>query len=114
MGLDYIQREQHPEWSRSLVRPSPETIPEGIVLGSQTDEIFPSRIKSKIRDGHKIEMRPLSRQAVTEIVNWSSLQTNPTFDQISKIYSLSDGHPLALNYIINRICDAQSTEENDH
>ncbi|MDD4323966.1 MAG: ATP-binding protein [Eubacteriales bacterium] len=112
-GLDHIQREQHPEYSLLNDLPSPETIPEGIVfvLGSQTDEIFPSRIKSKVRNGHKIEMRPLSRQAVTEIVNGSSLQTSPTLDQISKIYSLSDGHPLALNYIINRICDAQSTEE---
>jgi hypothetical protein len=112
-GLDHIQREQHPEFSLLNDLPIPGNIPEGIifVLGSQTDEFFPSGIKAEVRNGQKIEMRSLSRQAVTEIVTGTSFRINPTPDQISKIFSLSDGHPLALNYILNMICDAQSIDE---
>jgi hypothetical protein len=112
-GLDHIRREQHPEFSLLDDLPLTENIPDGIVfvLGSQTDEIFPSGIKSEVRNCHKIEMRPLNRQAVTEIVIGSSFHINPTPDQISTIFTLSDGHPLALNYILNRISDAQSIDD---
>ncbi|MEN6318716.1 MAG: ATP-binding protein, partial [Syntrophaceae bacterium] len=112
-GLDHIAREQHPEFSLLNDLPNPTAIPDGIifVLGSQTDEIFPSAIKSEVRNGRRIEMRPLSRQAVLEIINATNFKTAPTSDQISRIFTLSDGHPLALNYILNRIYNAQSTED---
>jgi len=112
-GLDHIQREQHTEFSLVDDLPNPGSIPEGIIfiLGSQTDEIFPSAIKSQVRNYRKLEMRPLDYEAVIEIINSSPLSVIPTDDQVSQIFSLSDGHPLALNYLLNMIMDVQNTDE---
>ncbi|MFA4824496.1 MAG: ATP-binding protein [Methanoregula sp.] len=111
-GLDHITREQRPVHSLLIDLPIPESIPDGIIfiLGSQTETIFSSRIRADIRN-RKIEMKPLSHQATYEIITNSHLRYSPNEDQITKIFSLSSGHPLALKYILNKITEVKSTAE---
>lgn len=111
-GLDHITREQRPVCSLLDDLPIPESIPDGIIfiLGSQTETIFSSRIRADIRN-RKIMMKSLSRQATYEIVKNSFLKFFPNDEQITKIFCLSSGHPLALRYILNKINEVKSPDE---
>ena len=117
-GLDHIEREQHP--SRSLLSdlPDPDQIPDGIyfVLGSQTDAPLSGRIKAEVRrQDRKIEMLPLSRQQVHEIISAADTPIMVTPQQIDLAYDLSNGHPLYLNYLINkmRLCEGETQLESE-
>ena len=110
-GLDHIEREQHP--SRSLLAdlPRPDDIPDGIyfVLGSQTDAPLSGRIKAEVRrQDRKIEMLPLSRQQVHEVIAAADTPIVVTPQQMDRAYDLSNGHPLYLNYLINRMSCARA------
>lgn len=107
-GLDHIPREQRPV--RSLLRelPEPHLIPDGviIVLGSQTDHLadLPSAVLGQLElADRRIWMKALDRSDVVEIIRGASLTPEPSQDEQAEIYRLSAGHPLALNYILNRI-----------
>ena len=117
-GLDHIEREQHP--SRSLLSdlPDPDQIPDGIyfVLGSQTDAPLSGRIKAEVRrQDRKIEMRPLGRPQVHEIIAAADIPIMVTPQQMDLAYDLSNGHPLYLNYLINkmRLCEGEAQLESD-
>ena len=117
-GLDHIEREQHP--SRSLLAdlPRPDDIPDGIyfVLGSQTDAPLSGRIKAEVRrQDRKIEMLPLSRQQVHEVIAAADTPIVVTPQQIDRAYDLSNGHPLYLNYLINRmrLCEGEEQLESE-
>lgn len=108
-GLDHIAREQHP--SRSLLDdlPAPDQIPEGalFLLGSQTDDPFPAPVRASLRGtGRRIEMQPLGRDEVFEIVDRAPLAVAPTAEQKEQIYRRSTGHPLALAYLLNQLLDS--------
>jgi hypothetical protein len=107
-GLDHIPREQRPTQSLLSHLPHPEDIPDGVlfVLGTQTDRLQP--ISPRIRDqldepGRRVTMRSLERGDVFGIVESSALVPPPTSTELQRIFELSAGHPLALNYIINRL-----------
>jgi hypothetical protein len=116
-GLDHIEREQKP--NRSLIDdlPSPDQVPEGIyiVLGSQTDIIIPDRIKASVQRPscpcREIEMQSLSRESVIKIIERMKLPAILSSDQKEKIFSLSDGHPLALIYILNNLREVRGSED---
>ncbi|QXO95373.1 ATP-binding protein [Methanospirillum purgamenti] len=112
-GLDHISREQHPEYSLLNDLPDPNKIPDGIIfiLGSQTDEIFPSAVKSEIRDKRIIEMPSLNLEEVRNIIKNSPIQIPLEIDQINKIFLLSNGHPLSLIYLLNKILETEDNEE---
>ena len=117
-GLDHIEREQHP--SRSLLSdlPDPDQIPDGIyfVLGSQTDAPLSGRIKAEVRrQDRKIEMLPLSRQQVHEIIAAADIPVMVTPQQMDRAYDLCNGHPLYLNYLINkmRLCNEEAQIESE-
>ena len=117
-GLDHIEREQHP--SRSLLAdlPHPDQIPDGIylVLGSQTDAPLSGRIKAEVRrQDRKVEMLPLSRQQVHEIIAADDTRIIVTPQQMDRVYDLSSGHPLYLNYLINRmrLCEGEEQLESE-
>ena len=117
-GLDHIEREQHP--SRSLLSdlPDPDQIPDGIyfVLGSQTDAPLSGRIKTEVRrQDRKIEMLPLGRQQVHEIIAAADIPIMVTPQQMDLAYNLSNGHPLYLNYLINkmRLCEDEAQLESE-
>ena len=115
-GLDHIEREQHPD--RSLLRdlPAPEQVPEGvyIVLGSQTDAPFPSGVQYEVRrPERRVEMGSLSREAVADIVVRAGLSGFLDEEQRERVHYLSDGHPLALMYLLGRLRNRSSSESVD-
>ncbi len=115
-GLDHIPREQKPEHSLLRDLPLPEQLPDGvlILLGSQSDELadLPDRVQHAIRQPERrIEMVPLSRQAVGEIVGRVNLPCPLSSSQREQIYDLSAGHPLALGYLLNRLLTATDSDE---
>jgi hypothetical protein len=116
-GLDHIAREQRPRHSLLDDLPPPSQVPEGviIILGSQTDGPFPARVQASVRsEGRRIEMAPLGREEVFKIIDSVGLQVTYSTEHKEQIYTLSDGHPLALTYLLNRlqpISDADAFDE---
>ena len=115
-GLDHIEREQHPIRSLLSDLPDPDQIPKGVyfVLGSQTDASLSGRIKAEVRrQDRKIEMLPLSRQQVHEIIAAANIPVMVTPQQMDRAYDLCNGHPLYLNYLINkmRLCNEEAQIE---
>lgn len=105
-GLDHITREQNPDHPLMEDLPDPDQVPEGvyIVLGSQTDTVLPPRIRAAINNSNRrIEMQPLNRESTLKIIERIDLSVILSSDQKEKISYLSDGHPLALMYILNRL-----------
>ena len=115
-GLDHIEREQHPGRSLLADLPDPGQVPEGVyfVLGSQTDAPLSGQIKTDVRrQDRKVEMLPLSRQQVNEIISAADIPTPVTPEQKDRVCELSNGHPLYLNYLINRmrLCEGEERLE---
>lgn len=103
-GLDHIEREQHP--ARSLLEdlPAPNQVLEGVyfILGSQTDLPFPSRVQASVRTPERrIEMQPLKRQSVFNILDKSERKYSSL--QKEKVFTFCAGHPLSLAYLLNRL-----------
>lgn len=114
-GLDHVSREQRPQQSLLAHLPPPDEVPDGVlfVLGTQTerlDDLSP-RIREHLnKSGRRIEMSPLSRADVLEIIDETvDLHPKPSPAERERIYQLSGGHPLALSYIINRLRQARGT-----
>ena len=115
-GLDHIEREQHPGRSLLADLPDPDQVPEGVyfVLGSQTDAPLSGQIKAEVRrQDRKVEMLPLSRQQVHEIISAADIPTPVTLEQRDRVCELCNGHPLYLNYLINRmrLCEGEERLE---
>jgi hypothetical protein len=117
-GLDHIEREQSPE--RSLLEdfPPPDAIPDGVLflLGTQKIDLtcLSPRIKAQLNEERRtLVMRPLSRQAVFSIIESAPLQLTLEHAQKEKISLLSEGHPLALNYLLQKIQNCSNNEELD-
>lgn len=107
-GLDHIPREQTTTRSLLADLPGPDDLPEGVfvVLGSQTDQLpgLRSEVANQILEpDRRVEMRRLSREAVSAVVTNAHLSPTPGSEETSRIYELSEGHPLALEYIVHRL-----------
>ncbi|TKC92737.1 AAA family ATPase [Polyangium fumosum] len=107
-GLDHIAREQSPQRALLKDMPAPAGVPDGvyIILGSQTDELSdlarPVRIQLR-EPSRRVIMRRLPRASVVEAVSRAELVPMPAADDVDRIFELSNGHPLALAYLLNRI-----------
>ena len=113
-GLDHIEREQHPGRSLLVDLPEPGQILEGVylVLGSQTDAPLSARIKAEVRNQERrIEILPLGRQQVHEIIAAADIPIPVEPEQKDRVYALSNGHPLYLNYLINRMRLCEGDEQ---
>lgn len=118
-GLDHIPREQHPAHSLLYDLPPPDQIPEGVylVLGSQTDQLdgLPSSVQFAIRQPERrIEMGPLSREAVRHITEKADLRHPLSPEQMDRLYELSAGHPLALIYLLQELERAEDAGAVEH
>lgn len=107
-GLDHIDRELRP--SRSLLTdlPRPDQVPDGVflVLGSQTDRLagLSERIRHALdADGRRITIERLDRGSVREIVRGAGLPVVLSSAQLDRVFDLSDGHPLALGYLVQAL-----------
>jgi len=110
-GLDHIEREQKPTRSLLEVLPHPDTLPEGVlfILGSQTLELreLPPAIKAHLKDPSRmLNMRPLARTQVFDMIDVAGLSIPLTSEQKKQVYQLSDGHPLATSYLIGMLANA--------
>jgi len=109
-GLDHIAREQKPE--RSLLRdlPLPEAVPDGvfIIVGSQTDELadLPPRIGHVLQaTRRRVEIDRLSPSDMDEIAAKALPDLRP--EERQRVSQLSDGHPLALIYLLKQLQETQ-------
>jgi hypothetical protein len=107
-GLDHIEREQRPSQSLLKDLPTPAAVPDGVVfiLGSQTDQLqdLSARIRDQLdADGRRVSIQPLEREDVLEILRELPGDEAVAAGERERIYRLSAGHPLALNYIIGRL-----------
>jgi len=105
-GLDHVRRQ--PRTGQPLLNVIPPDVPDGVlfILGTQTTELdeLHSQIKHQVSSAdRRIEMQRLTRQQVHSLANRALEQRALTGKQLDKIYELSAGHPLVLNYVINRI-----------
>ena len=116
-GLDHIDREQHPNQSLLTDLPDPDQIPDGVyfVLGTQTEAPLSGRIKAQVsRPKRKIEMQPLNRLQVHEIVQGAGLHPDLVPEHMDCVYDLSSGHPLYLSYLINRLRQCDQIDQIEH
>ncbi len=95
--------------------PLPNSLPKGlfIILGSQSFELedIPQEIKTEFQNGSRtIPIDPLKKEEVYTFID--SLQVSPTITgpQKLKIFEKSQGHPLYLSYLIEKINGAKSTD----
>lgn len=119
-GLDHIPREYHGVVTSLLSElPPPDTLPDGItiILGSQTFELegLQSDVKAawKKKD-RNVEMAPLPKAEVYRYIDDSGLIINVGDEHKHKLFQISQGHPLYLSYLVNRIketSDLQFLEE---
>lgn len=116
-GLDHIDREQQPRESLLKYLPMPQDVPDGVyfILGSQTEVILPTNIKTVVsKDNHRIIMHSFSKDDVFHIINKTEISVLLTEEQKDKIFYLSGGHPLALSYILNHLHDVTDERQVDN
>lgn len=109
-GLDHVKREGKPDISLLRELPRPSAIPEGVlfVLGSQNIEHL--ELQSEIKDQLKtnksmrtITMESLSIRSARDASRLALPEIELTPEHFDLIMQKSSGHPLALNYILNKI-----------
>lgn len=118
-GLDHIEREQKTIRSLLEVLPHPDTLPEGVlfILGSQTLELkdLPPAVKIQLQADptRVLNMRPLARSQVFDMIDEAELMTPLTPEQKEQAYRISDGHPLSTNYLIRILAEASGSSAID-
>lgn len=112
-GLDHIPREQNP--SRSLLEelPPPAGLPEGVfvVLGTQTTGILPPPIRDALTiDGRTVELPPLAPDEVLQLADAAGPGGWLLPGQRDRLVAASEGHPLALTYLLQDLAALESAE----
>ena len=108
-GLDHIPREYNGVVKSLLTElPPPNTLPEGvtIILGSQTFELESLQFDVKIAWENKesnVEIASLPKIDVYKYIDDSDLPIVLDDSHKQKLFEISQGHPLYLSYLINRI-----------
>jgi hypothetical protein len=107
-GLDHIPREQTPTISLLSALPHPDSIPTGVLffLGSQTLKLpglaAPIRVSLE-NDDRIVSMSPMSRGEMRAFVDQSQLSAPLNESQFKRVEELSEGHPLALAVLVERL-----------
>jgi hypothetical protein len=111
-GLDHVPRE-YTKAAHSLLDelPLPATLPDGvyIVLGSQSMELadIKEEIQASWRDEERaVTIEALSRREVLRFVKATDLRPPLTPEQQQLILHKSQGHPLYLAYLLERVRQA--------
>jgi hypothetical protein len=115
-GLDHISREQTTTVSLLSVLPHPETIPAGVLffLGSQTLALpgLSPAIQVSLENGNRtVAMSAMSRGEIRAFVECSLLSTPLDADQFTQVERLSEGHPLSLALLVERLRPAKDGAE---
>ncbi|WP_145928580.1 ATP-binding protein [Termitidicoccus mucosus] len=115
-GLDHIPREQTTTISLLSVLPHPDSIPSGVLffLGSQTlalPRLSPAIQVSLEKENRIVRMSPMSRGEIRAFVERSQLAAPLDTDQFTQIESLSEGHPLSLALLVERLRPVKDCSE---
>lgn len=107
-GLDHVPREEHPTHSFLAELPLPDAIPEGVLFVLGTQRLDLKELKPAVRSqagtaGRKVDVAPLTREAVHRMADQLELDESLPRD---KIFELSLGHPLVTRYVIEALRDA--------
>jgi hypothetical protein len=116
-GLDHVPRE-YKSVTNSFLRelPLPASLPEGvfIVLGSQTYDLedIQQEIKTEFKRGNRtILIDSLKKKEVYKYIDATYISTQLTISQKQQIFEKSQGHPLYLSYLIEKIDESDSVDE---
>jgi hypothetical protein len=113
-GLDHIPREYKLTVNNLLTDlPSPDSLPEGvyIVLGSQSYELeyISGDVWSEFKNsGSKIQMNPMTFSEVSRYIDLQKLSPLASPQQKRSIFEKSQGHPLYLSYLIEKVRDSKN------
>ena len=116
-GLDHVKREGNPQYSLINEFPQPSALPEGCVFVLGTQRLEQIGLKKTILDelqssggARVISMGRLERREMREIIDQKIPDRDLPETAIEALVTRSAGHPLALNYILNRIANADPSE----
>lgn len=114
-GLDHIPREQNPTRSLLDELPPPAALPHGVylVLGTQTVAVLPQAIREYLAaESRNIELPPLSRHEVVTLCDASGVGAWLLPGQVDSLVVASEGHPLALTYLLEELAALSHDEPN--
>ena len=116
-GLDHVPRDYRAA-TKSFLRdlPAPVALPEGvyIVLGSQTYELadLPLAVKAVWQQGDRnVQMEPLGRLEVERYCAALRLEPPLTSPQQQLLLEKSQGHPLYLSYLCERLQSGDAADQ---
>lgn len=113
-GLDHIAREQSP--TRSLIDelPAPELLQSGVyfALGSQSIAILPPNIRDSLAGSRHVEIPALACAEVDAIIDKSGVGAWLAESVRETLHDESEGHPLALTYLLQDLADVESSVGN--
>ncbi|MFC4163894.1 hypothetical protein ACFOWU_09525 [Epilithonimonas zeae] len=116
-GLDHVPRE-YKSASTNFLRelPLPATLPSGviIILGSQSYDLsdIPQEVKSEQQNSERtIKIDSLRKEDVYNYIDNVDFIAKVTIGIKSKIYEKSQGHPLYLSYLVEKLSGIESLEE---
>ena len=116
-GLDHVPRE-YKSVTNSFLRelPLPSSLPEGvfIVLGSQTYELedLPQEVKGEFqRENRTIAIDPLKKEEVYKYLDTFDTSVQLANSQKLKIFEKSQGHPLYLSYLVEKVIKSNSIDQ---
>lgn len=116
-GLDHVPRE-YTSVKQSFLRdlPLPTDLWEGIfiVLGSQSYELedLSQEIKAEWKSGSRsVQMNIMGKKEVNRYAEASEIQPALTPQQQELLFDKSQGHPLYLSYLVERLKDLENRDE---
>ncbi|MFA0961111.1 hypothetical protein AB9P05_04865 [Roseivirga sp. BDSF3-8] len=116
-GLDHVPRE-YKSTTNSFLRelPLPSTLPDGvfIILGSQSYELedIQQEIKTEFQNGDRtIQIDSLKKEEVYKYIDNLDSSIQLTGAQKLQLFEKSQGHPLYLSYLVEKINKADSIDD---
>lgn len=116
-GLDHVPRE-YKSTTNSFLRelPLPSSLPEGvfIILGSQSYDLedIQQEIKTEFQRGDRtIQIDSLKKEEVYKYVDNLNSQIQLSDAQKLQVFEKSQGHPLYLSYLIEKIAESDSIDK---
>ncbi|MDO5614945.1 MAG: NACHT domain-containing protein [Cruoricaptor ignavus] len=116
-GLDHVPRE-YKSPTNSFLRelPLPSTLPEGvfIILGSQSYDLedIQQEIKTEFqKDDRTVPIDSLKKEEVYKYINNLNVSIQLSDTQKLLVFEKSQGHPLYLSYLIEKIIESDSVDD---
>lgn len=115
-GLDHVPRE-YKSTTNSFLRelPLPSSLPEGvfIILGSQSYDLddIQQEIKTEFQKGDRtVPIDSLKKEEVYKYINNLNVSIQLSDAQKLQVFENSQGHPLYLSYLIEKIIESDSVD----